>query len=78
MQIRNSVALVRGANRGIVRAFVEALLEHGVRRVDAGARAVLEGIEAGTDDSFPDPMAQQLSAARRQDHKAVERQLAAS
>ena len=42
------------------------------------ARAVLEGIEAGTEDIFPDPMAQQLYAAWRQDHKAVERQLAAS
>jgi NAD(P)-dependent dehydrogenase (short-subunit alcohol dehydrogenase family) len=42
------------------------------------ARAVLDGIEAGTEDIFPDPMAQQLYAAWRQDHKAVERQLAAS
>ena len=44
----------------------------------AVARAVLEGIEAGTEDIFPDPMAQQLYAAWREDHKAVERQLAAS
>ena len=42
------------------------------------ARAVLDGIESGTEDIFPDPMAQQLYAAWRQDHKAVERQLAAS
>ena len=42
------------------------------------ARAVLDGVEAGTEDIFPDPMAQQLYAAWRQDHKAVERQLAAS
>lgn len=42
------------------------------------ARAVLDGIEAGTEDIFPDPMARQLYAAWRQDHKAVERQLAAS
>jgi NAD(P)-dependent dehydrogenase (short-subunit alcohol dehydrogenase family) len=42
------------------------------------ARAVLEGIEANTEDIFPDPMAQQLYAAWREDHKAVERQLAAS
>jgi NAD(P)-dependent dehydrogenase (short-subunit alcohol dehydrogenase family) len=42
------------------------------------ARAVLDGIEAGTEDIFPDPMAQQLYAAWRQDHKSVERQLAAS
>ena len=42
------------------------------------ARAVLEGIQAGTEDIFPDPMARQLYAAWRKDHKAVERQLAAS
>jgi NAD(P)-dependent dehydrogenase (short-subunit alcohol dehydrogenase family) len=40
------------------------------------ARAVLSGVEAGDEDIFPDPMAQQLYAAWRQDHKAVERQLA--
>ena len=38
MQVRDSVALVTGANRGIGRAFVEALLEHGARRVYATAR----------------------------------------
>jgi NAD(P)-dependent dehydrogenase (short-subunit alcohol dehydrogenase family) len=41
------------------------------------ARATLDGIEAGEEDIFPDPMAQQLYSAWRQDHKAVERQLAA-
>ena len=40
MQIRNSVALVTGANRGIGRAFVEALLERGASRVYAAARDV--------------------------------------
>ena len=40
MQIRNSVALITGANRGIGRAFVEALLELGARRVYAAARTV--------------------------------------
>jgi NAD(P)-dependent dehydrogenase (short-subunit alcohol dehydrogenase family) len=38
MQIEESIALVTGANRGIGRAFVEALLERGVRRVYATAR----------------------------------------
>ena len=38
MQINDSVALVTGANRGIGRAFVEALLERGARRVYAAAR----------------------------------------
>ena len=41
------------------------------------ARAVLAGVEAGEEDIFPDPMSQQLYAAWRQDHKAVERQFAA-
>jgi NAD(P)-dependent dehydrogenase (short-subunit alcohol dehydrogenase family) len=38
MQIRSSVALVTGANRGIGRSFVEALLERGAAKVYAGAR----------------------------------------
>ena len=38
MQIKNSVALVTGANRGIGRAFVEALLERGAGRIYAAAR----------------------------------------
>lgn len=41
------------------------------------ARAVLAGIEAGAEDIFPDAMAEQVYAAWRQDHKAVERQFAA-
>jgi NAD(P)-dependent dehydrogenase (short-subunit alcohol dehydrogenase family) len=40
------------------------------------ARAVLAGVEAGDEDIFPDPMSQQLYAAWRKDHKAVERQFA--
>jgi NAD(P)-dependent dehydrogenase (short-subunit alcohol dehydrogenase family) len=40
MQIKDSVALITGANRGIGRAFVEALLERGVGRVYATARNV--------------------------------------
>jgi NAD(P)-dependent dehydrogenase (short-subunit alcohol dehydrogenase family) len=40
------------------------------------ATAVLQGIEAGQEDIFPDPMSTQLYAAWRQDHKAVEKQFA--
>jgi NAD(P)-dependent dehydrogenase (short-subunit alcohol dehydrogenase family) len=40
------------------------------------ARTTLLGVETGDEDIFPDPMAQQLYSAWRQDHKAVERQLA--
>jgi NAD(P)-dependent dehydrogenase (short-subunit alcohol dehydrogenase family) len=38
MDINNSIALVTGANRGLGRALVDALLEHGARRVYAAAR----------------------------------------
>jgi NAD(P)-dependent dehydrogenase (short-subunit alcohol dehydrogenase family) len=40
MQSKDAVALVTGANRGIGRAFVEALLERGAKRVYATARDV--------------------------------------
>ena len=40
MQIKDSVALVTGANRGIGRAFIDALLERGAGRVYAAARDV--------------------------------------
>ena len=40
------------------------------------ARAILDGIEAGVEDIFPDPMSQQVYSAWRQDHKAVEKQFA--
>ena len=38
LEIEGRVALVTGANRGIGRALVEALLERGARKVYAGAR----------------------------------------
>ncbi|MFD5571063.1 SDR family oxidoreductase [Streptomyces cadmiisoli] len=38
MDIKGSVALVTGANRGIGRAFARALVEHGAAKVYAGAR----------------------------------------
>jgi NAD(P)-dependent dehydrogenase (short-subunit alcohol dehydrogenase family) len=40
------------------------------------ARAVLDGVQAGTEDIFPDPMSQQVYAAWKADHKAVEHQFA--
>jgi NAD(P)-dependent dehydrogenase (short-subunit alcohol dehydrogenase family) len=38
MEIKESVALVTGANRGIGRAFARALVDHGAAKVYAGAR----------------------------------------
>jgi NAD(P)-dependent dehydrogenase (short-subunit alcohol dehydrogenase family) len=40
MDIQGSVAFVSGANRGIGKAYVEALLQAGARRVYAAARAI--------------------------------------
>jgi NAD(P)-dependent dehydrogenase (short-subunit alcohol dehydrogenase family) len=40
MNVHNSVAFVTGANRGIGRAYVEALLQAGVRRIYATARSI--------------------------------------
>ena len=40
MEIQNAVALVTGANRGIGYAFVNALLEAGVKKVYATARDI--------------------------------------
>ncbi|MGX1547873.1 SDR family oxidoreductase [Streptomyces adustus] len=47
MDIKGSVALVTGANRGIGRAFAQALLEHGAAKVYAGVRdpETVEGSE---------------------------------
>ena len=38
MQIQGAVALVTGANRGIGKSFVQALLDRGAAKVYAGAR----------------------------------------
>jgi NAD(P)-dependent dehydrogenase (short-subunit alcohol dehydrogenase family) len=40
MRVENSVALVTGANRGIGKAFVEALVEAGAKRIYATARKI--------------------------------------
>jgi short-subunit dehydrogenase len=41
------------------------------------ADAILAGLKANAEDIFPEPMSQQLYAAWKSDHKAVERQFAA-
>jgi NAD(P)-dependent dehydrogenase (short-subunit alcohol dehydrogenase family) len=40
------------------------------------AKNILDGVEAGDEDIFPDAMARDVYTAWRQDHKAVERQFA--
>lgn len=73
------------AKRGIqvFGAFPGAVDTDMIRQVDipktpssAVAQAVLEGVVAGTEDIFPDPMSKQLYSAWRLDHKAVEHQFA--
>lgn len=41
------------------------------------ATAILRGIEAGSEDIFPDAMAAEVYAAWKSDHKAIEKQFAA-
>ncbi len=43
----------------------------------AVARAIIEGVNRGDEDIFPDEMARQVYGAWRQDHKQVEKQFAA-
>lgn len=38
--------------------------------------AILQGIETDQEDIFPDPMSNQVYTARKQDHKAIEKQFA--
>ncbi len=45
MKIEGSIALVTGANRGLGKAYVEALLSAGAQKVYAGARRPLETTE---------------------------------
>ncbi len=41
------------------------------------AKAIVEGVKAGTEDILPDAMAQQVYAGWKADHKAIEKQFAA-
>jgi NAD(P)-dependent dehydrogenase (short-subunit alcohol dehydrogenase family) len=86
-RIEGAVALVTGASRGIGLALTEALLARGVRKVYATARnpealralafAILDGIEAGQEDIFPDPFAVDFGRQFGSSPKAAERQIAA-
>ena len=51
MQIEGSIALVTGGNRGLGKAFVQALLDAGARKVYVGARKLIE-----TDDPRLQPI----------------------
>lgn len=73
MQVQNSVALVTGANRGIGKAFVEALIQAGATRVYATARnleALQEVVSIAPDRVIPIALditqPQQIAAVVRQ------------
>jgi len=70
MQIENSVALVTGANRGIGRAFVDALLERGARRIYAAGRD-LANLEAVVRLDPKRIRALQLDVTRADDARAA-------
>src|SRR5919204_6503261 len=70
MQIERTIALVTGANRGIGKAFVEALLERGAAKVYAGVRDV-----ATLSDSDPRLVPVQLDVTDADRIAAVAREL---
>jgi NAD(P)-dependent dehydrogenase (short-subunit alcohol dehydrogenase family) len=76
MQIRDSVALVTGGNRGIGEAFVRAFLEAGVRHVYVGTRTIANaqalisetgGAATAIELDVSDPAQVAAAAARCQD-----------
>lgn len=64
MQIEGSIALVTGGNRGLGKAFVQALLDAGARKVYVGARKLIE-----TDDPRIQPI--KLDVTSQEDIQAA-------
>lgn len=66
MKIQSSVALVTGANRGLGRELVRALVARGARKVYAAARdASTVGDLSQRDDARPDPSSPDAASSRR-------------
>jgi len=69
MDIKGSIALVTGANRGLGRSFVEALLAQGVGKVYAAARTPSQGAAGQAQDARVIPV--KLDVTSPEDISAV-------
>jgi NAD(P)-dependent dehydrogenase (short-subunit alcohol dehydrogenase family) len=74
-RIEGAIALMTGANRGIGRATRELALPKSSSREVAGA--ILDAIEAGQEDIFPDAFAVDFGRRFQSSPKASARQIAA-
>jgi short-subunit dehydrogenase len=66
---------VHGVFAGAIDTDMTRGMEMAKARPSDVARAILEGVERGEEDIFPDAMSRQISAAWRENPKQVERQL---
>jgi NAD(P)-dependent dehydrogenase (short-subunit alcohol dehydrogenase family) len=78
--LRAGLAAKRIAVHGVFPGAVDTDMLKGVEMAKTSptdvATAIVNGVAAGVEDIFPDPMSTSLYAAWKQDHKAVEKQFA--
>jgi NAD(P)-dependent dehydrogenase (short-subunit alcohol dehydrogenase family) len=89
MNLQDSVAFVTRANRGIGKAYVEALVQAGARRIYAAARSLdslddvvaiapdrIVAIAQGMEEVYPDPVSQSVFVNLKTPLKEAEKQFA--